>query len=559
MKYTADFETTTNENDCRVWATGICDIDTNEFYYGNDIDFFFNFAKTHSGATFYFHNLKFDGEFIIYYLFKNNFKHVSDSKKLKSNTFTTLISDKNLFYSIQICFYKDDNTELSCKIFDSLKILPFSVSDIAKAFKFEEIKLNIDYEKDREINHQLTSEEVNYLKNDVLIVAKALKVLFSQSLNRITQGSNGFHDFLNIIGGKKKFRKLFPVQQDDYELRKSYKGGFSYVNEKYKNVEVGKGIVLDVNSLYPFVMKQFSLPFGEPIKFKGKYKKDNLYSLYIQKISCQFKLKENYLPTIQLKNNLSFIPTEYIKECLDEEVILNLTSVDLELFLQHYDVYNLEYLGGFKFKAATGLFNDYIDKWYNIKVQSTIEKNYPMRTLSKLMLNALYGYFALNPTVQGKIPYIDENDIIKYKLDIPNSREPIYIPVATFITSWARWYTITSAQKVYERFLYADTDSLHLLGTNIPECLNISDTEMGAWKIEVKEFTRAKYLRAKSYVEEIEGKLHITCAGMPTSCYDGVTWENFKEGTSYSGKLQMKHVKGGIILNDTDFTIKSFT
>ena len=80
MKYTADFETTTNENDCRVWATGICDIDTNEFYYGNNIEFFFNFAKTHSGATFYFHNLKFDGEFIIYYLFKNNFKHVSDSK-----------------------------------------------------------------------------------------------------------------------------------------------------------------------------------------------------------------------------------------------------------------------------------------------------------------------------------------------------------------------------------------------------------------------------------------------------------------------------------------------
>ena len=39
----------------------------------------------------------------------------------------------------------------------------------------------------------------------------------------------------------------------------------------------------------------------------------------------------------------------------------------------------------------------------------------------------------------------------------------------------------------------------------------------------------------------------------------GFTWENFKEGTSYSGKLQMKHVKGGIILKDTDFTIKSFS
>ena len=51
--------------------------------------------------------------------------------------------------------------------------------------------------------------------------------------------------------------------------------------------------------------------------------------------------------------------------------------------------------------------------------------------------------------------------------------------------------------------------------------------------------------------------LKITCAGMPTSCYEHVTWENFHIHESFKGKLVPKHVKGGIILTDTIFTIKA--
>ena len=43
---------------------------------------------------------------------------------------------------------------------------------------------------------------------------------------------------------------------------------------------------------------------------------------------------------------------------------------------------------------------------------------------------------------------------------------------------------------------------------------------------------------------------------MPKSCYDKVEWENFKTGFTCGGKLTFKHVKGGVILVDTDFTIK---
>lgn len=65
-----------------------------------------------------------------------------------------------------------------------------------------------------------------------------------------------------------------------------------------------------------------------------------------------------------------------------------------------------------------------------------------------------------------------------------------------------------------------------------------------------------KFVRQKCYIEEIEGKIHITCAGMPKSCYDYVTWDNFKSGFTCGGKLTFKHVKGGVKLVETNFTIK---
>ena len=60
--FTADFETTTDASDCRVWAYAICEVgDTNNFSYGNNIDSFIDFCKNKKdNYRIYFHNLKFD-------------------------------------------------------------------------------------------------------------------------------------------------------------------------------------------------------------------------------------------------------------------------------------------------------------------------------------------------------------------------------------------------------------------------------------------------------------------------------------------------------------------
>lgn len=591
MLYTADFETTTQETDCRVWAWAVCEIGKpNYFRFGNSIDSFIEFMKNSNNSTFYFHNLKFDGEFLMCYLFEHGFKHVTDKKHEADNTFSTLISDKGQFYTMRIVFKKQGHHSNVVTIIDSLKIIPFSVAEVAKAFNLPISKLDLDYTTFRAVGHILTTKEIEYIHNDVSIMAQALDVLFKQNLTKMTQGSNALYDYQNTVG-EKNFKSWFPMPDYDADVRQSYKGGFTYLNPKYKDKEVQGGIVLDVNSLYPWVMHDCPLPFGEGLYFDGKYKPDKVYNLYVQMITCEFELKEGYIPTIQIKNSLSFIPTQYLESSAGEEVTLCLTSVDLELFLEHYNVYNLVYHSGWKFKSTVGLFTEYIDKWSAVKIESKKNGNKGMYTLAKLMLNALYGKFALNPKVCSKIPFYD-NGVVKYTKGEEDYRDPLYIPVGTFITAWARHKTITSAQKLYEKFMYADTDSLHLdlqlpdslkdlsnkelenltteelknHGLDIPDDFIISPTELGAWKLEEK-FERGKYIRQKCYIHDWNKKetwnsenydkslLHITCAGMPKSCYQYVTWENFKIGTEFKGKLRPKHVKGGIVLTDTEFTI----
>lgn len=554
MTYAADFETTTDVDDCRVWAWAVCEVGNyDNFRYGVTIDELMDMCKKDKNNILYFHNLKFDGEFILYWLFHNGFK-LNNETKLNTNEFSTLISDTGLFYSIEICFKRTKKEIVKVKILDSLKILPFSVEKVAQAFNLPISKLSINYQEKREIGHKLTEEEISYIKNDVEIVARAIEILHKQGLTKMTTGANALEEYKKIIS-KKLFEKWFPPPLYDSDIRQAYKGGFTYLNPKYCGKDIKNGIVLDVNSLYPSVMYYSPLPYGEGKYFTGKYINDDNYNLYIQMFRCQFKLKKGCIPTIQLKNNMFFVPTEYLESSKGEYITMCLTNIDLELFFEHYEVYDIDYISGWKFRSYIGLFKNYIDKWNKIKVQATIEKNGAMRSIAKLMLNSLYGKFALNPKVKSKYPFLGDDDIIHYKIVQEEDRKPIYIPMGVFITSWARYKTITSAQKVYDRFIYADTDSLHLEGEEIPEGLEISDTELGKWKLESR-FTKARFIRQKSYIEEIGNKLKITCAGMPESCYKYVTWDNFHKGAEYNGKLKISHTSGGIVLLESPHTLR---
>ena len=415
----------------------------------------------------------------------------------------------------------------------------------------------------------------------------------------MTIGSCALNEYQNIIG-KHRFRTWFPTPKFHDDVKQSYKGGFTYLSPKFAGKVVGEGLVLDINSLYPSVMAGTDgqyLPFGTAIFFKGKYVQDDLYPLYTQMLKCEFELKPGKIPTIQIKGSLKFSGNEYLTSSQDQEVVLCLNNVDLELFFDHYDVYNPQYLSGWKFKATRGLFNDYIDKWSNNKIQAKKEGNHGLYLISKLFLNSLYGKYGSDTTVISRVPYLDpKTDIVHYKDSEPEHKDGVYVAMASFITSHARFKIISAFQKLEDDYnngiskaqpVYCDTDSLHIVLNGedrehfFKNCgLEIDSTKLGAFDHEAN-FSKGKFLRQKCYMEDhiiseedynkgIQGEeafyyskdekgfyeLKITVAGMPKSCHSQVTFKNFKIGAQYGGKLQPKTVKGGTILKSVDFTIK---
>ena len=81
-RYSDDFETTTDINDCRVWAWAMCEIDTMRMRYGNNIDSFMEMLSI-LGGEHYFHNETFDGEFIVHWLLMHDYQHTEEQPEKK--------------------------------------------------------------------------------------------------------------------------------------------------------------------------------------------------------------------------------------------------------------------------------------------------------------------------------------------------------------------------------------------------------------------------------------------------------------------------------------------
>jgi hypothetical protein len=320
--------------------------------------------------------------------------------------------------------------------------------------------------------------------------------------------------------------------------------------------------VYDVNSLYPYIMHSTLLPFGVPIYSDEIVSRDD-YPLWIGSFTITATLKPNHIPCIQIKGNPEYSATAYQLD-LPEPVTVAVTNVDWDLWNEHYDIEVHEVHGAYYFTGAEGLFTEYIDKWSAVKANSKGGK----RLIAKLMLNSLYGKFGTNPNVTPKVPvWDDERDMVKLTVGTDEQRKPIYTAMACFITAYARAYTIRAAQRHYARFLYADTDSLHLSGWEEPD-LEVDPDVLGAWKHE-HDFTDAIFLRAKAYSERIvtrtpfftvaqvlNGNLETHVAGMPESIAHRVRFSDYVNRTEFQGKLQTTRVPGGVVLANTTYTLK---
>lgn len=189
-----------------------------------------------------------------------------------------------------------------------------------------------------------------------------------------------------------------------------------------------------------------------------------------------------------------------------------------------------------------------------------------------------------------------KEEVLKFEILEKESREAVYIPVASFITALGRKLTIETSMKIrewslkhkgYDAYVYSDTDSIKALLTDEDlealkqeGIIKLDDYKLGYWAVE-EHFDRILAIRQKCYITEHDGKCSPTVAGLPKYLTPIINFNNFKKGFTTKGlmlddlirlakqngatedeiekihhKLTYKYVKGGVILADTDFTIK---
>ena len=649
--FVGDFETTVFEGQdyTEVWASAIVELKTDDVRIFHSIDDTFNYLLSlKENVCIYYHNLKFDGEFWLSYLLcKLRYKQAYiklnedgtqvkwlDNKNMPNKSFKYSISDMGQWYTMTIKVGKQ-----VIELRDSLKLMPFSVKRIGEGFKTKHRKLEIEYKGFRYAGCQITEEEKKYIANDVLVVKEALETMFSQGHNKLTIGSCCMSEYkkickqsmVNELTFEEMFPQLYDIQIDESYgsctageyIRKSYKGGWCYLVKGRERQVIRNGITADVNSLYPSMMSSESgnyYPIGKPCFWKGEIpdKALGVNKYFFVRISTKFYIKKDKLPFIQIKGSWLYDGTEaletsdiyYKKENryvdkvinLDGEeeevkVTLTLTMTDYYLLLDHYDLVDCEYLDGCWFYAMKGIFDEYIEPWKELKIKS----KGAMRELAKLFLNNLYGKFATNTNSSFKVAYVKEDGSLGYFIVKEEEKKAGYIAVGSAITSYARNFTIRTAQKNYHGkdkrgFIYADTDSIHC-DLTAEELIDVPvhDTDFCHWKLE-SCWDEAIFVRQKTYIEHITHENlikidtpynNIKCAGMPTRSKnliemsmngtvnvegewtdeerqflfeDGVpivrSLENFDIGLQVPDKLMPKRIKGGVVLVDTTYKLR---
>ena len=496
-----------------------------------------------------------------------NVLNSSAKQNLQPYQYDTMIKDGN-FYKVIL-----KGKEFNINFLDTLKLFPFTLQKACDGLLNLNLpKDGLDYEKERKLYEPFTHDEKVYIYNDVFGLKYLVKTYCIEGItisdrfikfDKITTSGQTFDNFKHFLledyenktgcfaydhvydyvdnrlmktkfftetSEKNKreylFRALFPKQNyfvDQYE-RKSYYGGLSYVHkenvQKYYNLADKTGNVYDVNSLYPFTMDTFALPFGVGIfnkkpysKMSKQYKKN--YPLYIQELTVyDLQVKPGKINFLQVKHNKFFKGNECIKNNIVNgkkiPLKLHLTNVTLELLMECYDLKVVSYGSHIAFMSTHDIFKSYLKFWKKVKK----DNEGAIRNIAKLFQNSLYGKYGMRG--ESDIVYASSEDG-KFTLDY-NIRDvvgdTIYLPIATFITSYAKQYLCNAINSNYENFMYCDTDSIHLIGKDV-RGIKLHKKDYGCWANELT-FDNAKYLGQKRYCERnIDTKeWEIKCCGL---------------------------------------------
>lgn len=304
----------------------------------------------------------------------------------------------------------------------------------------------------------------------------------------------------------------------NHSIRSAMRGGISYVNPTKVGKTIGKGVVLDINSMYPAILLAY--PLGHEVIAVSDEVCPDLGLHYVVEIKrLKAKVKEGKVPF--LKGNTSVVAKDlaYQEEIdwigevnKDGYYTRTLSAREFEYMSEVYDIEELETGRVFYFgenEDFTQSVREHIRKWEEVKRNS--EKGTSEYSTAKLMLNTLWGRWAM---------YDKKVKTLGDRVDIGDKETNLISGIE--VTEIGRIFLNKVINKIgVKSFVYCDTDSVHIEYTdelpNLESVLErlgdiIHENTFGKWSVDA-EFDRAKYIKSKTYGHEVDGQLHLTTAG----------------------------------------------
>lgn len=340
-----------------------------------------------------------------------------------------------------------------------------------------------------------------------------------RGLCKITAGAASMQAFAG--GDWKWYNSKFPQleSEDKRSLHEAYIGGFMLAREG----RYGKAIDIDCNSMYPSILRDEWLPYGEPEPYEGEYEPDEDMPLHCDEIVFRAELKPDGYPFLLDDRSMYGLNRLTSTRGYVSRV---LTDIDQRLLRQNYDVSIYEHVRGWKFRGSKGYFRAFVEEWGALKQRSDGE----VRQMAKLVMNALVGKMASLPKGSVMLPSSDDGVTLSWNVaerDGSNLKTD-YLPVPVWTNAYARRKLMDVCHANADRLLYANTDGCVLSGWKPAKSCDVHLTELGKWKIAAK-YERLTILGANRYQGwRDDGEVDVCMAGSMFT--EPIPYERFRHG-----------------------------
>jgi hypothetical protein len=481
---------------------------------------------------------------------------------------------------------KSNKKYIKISLYDSYLMLPFSLESLAVSFncKYNKTvfpykfvsKSNLNYiglTPNKDLFNNISKEEYNIIyKNNWSLKDETLKYLLND-LRVTMEVIDKFNEYIFETYGI-NFTKSLTISRLALEiLFKKFLSKYLQISSinssdlKNKQIESNHLPMININTIYDFISQSYYggltevyIPYGENLKYydvNSEYpfvSKNKIPSNVYTYVETMKDINGNVILPLNLEELFGFFYCKVktnngyiglLPRHIDGSLVMANgefygTWFSEELKFAKENGYEIEVIKGYNFVPLEGIFDNFVDTLYDIRISTT---NSLVKTITKLILNSVFGRFGMSiykPTT--KIVNNSERDlilathenvnfktiahnvnIISYEQGVSrekceksnlnylevikkygskNSKETaqfVSISTASAITSYARihinkikLWILNNKGKIF----YSDTDSI-VTDIELPE--NLVGNKLGQLKKEY-DVKKAYFISNKTYI-----------------------------------------------------------